>query len=101
VVGVLYLTAVEELRPRLGSLVRVMLWSEVYLGAALLTNSLTGANYGFLSHRPFGKSLLDYLSDNHGIYVLELNLLAVAFYLVLYLPFWLRDLIRPDSAPIR
>jgi uncharacterized membrane protein YwaF len=69
-----------------------MLWSEVYFVAALLVNQWTGANYGFLSHRPFGKSLLDYLSDNHGLYLLEINLLALAFYLVLYLPFWVRDL---------
>jgi len=94
VVGVLYLTAVEGLRPRGGSILWALLWSEIYLGAALLVNYVTGANYGFLSHRPFGKSLLDYLSDHHWVYVLEMNLLAVVFYLVLYLPFWVGDLIR-------
>jgi hypothetical integral membrane protein (TIGR02206 family) len=94
VVGVLYLTAVEGLRPRGWAIARVMLWSEVYLGLALMVNSWTGANYGFLSHRPFGHSLLDYLSDNHGVYILEMNMLAVGFYLVLYLPFWVRDFIR-------
>jgi hypothetical integral membrane protein (TIGR02206 family) len=96
--GVLYLTAVEGLRPRSWSIARAMLWSEVYLGIALLVNSLTGANYGFLSHRPFGHSLLDYLSDNHAVYLLEMNLLAVFFYLLLYLPFWVRDLIRRKDA---
>jgi hypothetical integral membrane protein (TIGR02206 family) len=94
VIGVLYLTAVEALRPHPPSIVRTMLWSEVYFAAALLVNRLTGANYGFLSHRPLGKSLLDYLSDNHAMYLVEMNLLALAFYLVLYLPFWLRDLIH-------
>ena len=94
VVGVLYLTAVEGLRPRPWSIARAMLWSEVYFAAALIVNRLTGANYGFLSHRPFGKSLLDYLSSNHAVYLLELNLLAAAFYLVLYAPFWLWDLIE-------
>jgi hypothetical integral membrane protein (TIGR02206 family) len=94
VVGVLYLTAVEGLRPRAGSIVRAMAWSEVYLVVALTVNRWTGANYGFLSHRPLGKSLLDYLSDNHWVYLLEMNLLAVGFYGVLYLPFWVGDLIR-------
>ena len=93
VVGVLYLTVVEGLRPKPWSIARAMLWSEVYLGAALLVNYLTGANYGFLSHRPLGKSLLDYLSSNHEIYLLEMNLLAIAFYLALYFPFWVRDFI--------
>jgi hypothetical integral membrane protein (TIGR02206 family) len=97
VVGVLYLTALEGLRPRPWSIARAMLWSEVYLGAALLVNYLTGANYGFLSHRPVTKSLLDYLSDNHWLYLLELNLLALGFYLVLYLPFWIRDMVRSDE----
>jgi hypothetical integral membrane protein (TIGR02206 family) len=87
VVGVLYLTAVEGLRPERWSVARAMLWSEVYMGTALLVNWLTGANYGFLSHRPLGKSLLDYLSPNPAVYLLELNLLAVGFYLVLYAPF--------------
>lgn len=94
VVGVLFLTAVEKLRPRPGSIVRAMLWSEVYFVAALVVNRLAGANYGFLSHRPLGKSLLDYLSSNHGMYLFELNLLALAFYLILYAPFWLHDSIQ-------
>jgi hypothetical integral membrane protein (TIGR02206 family) len=94
VVGVLYLTAVEGLRPRPWSIVHALLWSEVYLVVALIVNASTGANYGFLSHRPFGKSLLDYLSDNHTLYVVEMNLLAVAFYFLLYVPFWVRDTFR-------
>ncbi len=94
VVGVLYLTLVERLRPRGWSIARAMAWSEVYLGAALAVNAWTGANYGFLSHRPFGHSLLDYLSDNHAMYLLEMNLLAVGFYLALYVPFWVGDWIR-------
>jgi hypothetical integral membrane protein (TIGR02206 family) len=94
VVGVLYLTGVEGMRPRGWSIVRAILWSEVYLGVALLVNDVTQANYGFLSHRPFGKSLLDYLSGNHWAYIGEMNLLAVLFYLVLYLPWWIWDMIR-------
>jgi hypothetical protein len=42
--------------------------------------------------------LLDYLSPNHGLYLLELNLLALAFYLVLYAPFWVRDWIANRGA---
>lgn len=98
VVGVLYLTAVEGLRPRAWSIVRAMLWSEVYFVAALAVNYLTGADYGFLSHRPAGKSLLDYLSDNHALYLLELQLLAVGFYTVLYAPFWVRDSMKRTRA---
>lgn len=94
VVGILYLTAVEGMRPTGWSIARAMAWSEVYFVAALLVNWWTGANYGFLSHRPAGKSLLDCLSNNHGMYLFELNLLALGFYLALYLPFWIWDLTR-------
>jgi hypothetical integral membrane protein (TIGR02206 family) len=100
VVGILYLTAVESLRPRPASIIRAMLWSEVYLASALIVNHLVHANYGFLTHRPFGKSLLDYLSENHTLYIIELNLLALAFYLVLYVPFLIKDtLIRGNGRP--
>lgn len=98
VIGVLFLTAVDGMRPEAGSMLRTMAWSEVYLAVALAVNALTGENYGFLSHRPAGKSLLDYLSDNHLLYVVEMNLLAVFFFSVLCLPFWLRDLARGRSA---
>jgi hypothetical integral membrane protein (TIGR02206 family) len=101
VVGVLYLTLVEAMRPRAWSIARAMLWSEVYFAAALATNILTGANYGFLTHRPEGKSLLDAMSANHAVYLLELNLLALSFYLVLYFPFWLRDRIGRREAKAR
>jgi len=94
VVGILYLTLVEGLRPWPMSIARAMIWSEVYFAAASMVNWWTGANYGFLSHHPEGKSLLDWLSHNHGLYLVEMNLLALGFYLVLYAPFWIRDVIE-------
>jgi hypothetical integral membrane protein (TIGR02206 family) len=99
VIGVLSLTLVEHLRPRPISIVRTMIWSQVYLVSALIVNALTKANYGFLSHRPFAKSMLDYLSDNHWLYLLELDLLALAFFLVLYIPFFIIDLVDKGRSP--
>jgi hypothetical integral membrane protein (TIGR02206 family) len=87
VAGVLFMTAAMGLRPRPISLARVLLWSEVYLACALAVNALAGANYGFLSRKPDGPSLLDYLSQTHTWYVLEMNLLAIVFFAILYLPF--------------
>jgi hypothetical integral membrane protein (TIGR02206 family) len=93
VVSVLYLTLVEGLRPRAWSIARTMFWSQVYLGAALATNWFTGANYGFLAHRPLAKTLLNSLSEHYWMYLLELEILALLFFVVLYSPFWVRDLI--------
>lgn len=97
VVGVLFLTFVERMRPGPGSILRTMAFSELYLAAALAVNRITGDNYGFLTRRPAGASLLDYFSADHRLYLLEMNLLALVFFTLLYLPFWLRDLSRPAA----
>lgn len=88
VAGVLHLLLSERCRPWPQSLPRVILCSEIYLVAALLANHLTGANYGFLSAKPLQPSLLDYFSDQHWLYVLQINLTALVFFPLLYLP-WL------------
>ncbi len=91
VISVLYLFLTFGLRPHPWSLVRVWLWSQLYLASALVANALTGANYGFLSHKPARASLLDFLSDQPVVYVLQLEFLAILFYALLYLPFALKD----------
>ena len=78
-----------KMRPRPGAYFRVMLWSEIYLGAALLTNALTRGNYGFLSERPVTGSLLDYFADpekNWAIYVIQINATAAVAFGILLLP---------------
>jgi uncharacterized membrane protein YwaF len=58
---------------------------------------LTGENYGYLLHQPAAASLLDLLSRERVVYILEMHLLALIFYFVLYLPFALYDLIGRAS----
>ncbi len=91
VISVVYMILAFGLRPHPSSLVRVWLWSQLYLVSALLVNALTGANYGFLSHKPARASMLDFLSDQPAIYILQLEMLAIFFYALLYLPFLLKD----------
>jgi len=101
VVGVLHLLLVERLRPWPRSLLRLLLWSEGYLAAALIVNALTGGNYGFLAHRPVQATLLDYFSDTRWLYITQINLVALAFFAALYLPWLVWDLTRSRaSAPI-
>jgi len=94
VIGVLILTLTEGLRPRPASIVRALLWTEVYFVVALIVNAATGADYGFISAPPPAKSLLSYLSSNHTMYLVEMHLLEVVFYLILYVPFLIIDLAR-------
>ena len=91
VAGVLFMTLAMGFRPTWASVLRALGWSQVYLAAALLANRLTGANFGFLSHKPRVASLLDFLSTKKPLYILELELLAVAFFVVSYAPFAFSD----------
>ena len=64
-----------------------------------LTNSLTGANYGFLSHKPVTASMLDLFSNDHTLYVVQINLTAYVFFAVLYLPWLIIDLVHARPKP--
>jgi hypothetical integral membrane protein (TIGR02206 family) len=92
VVAIAFVMLVKKFRPHWISIVRVFAWSELYFVLALTVDLLTGENYGYLLHPPASASLLDLLSQNRIVYILEMHLLALAFYFVLYLPFALYDL---------
>jgi hypothetical integral membrane protein (TIGR02206 family) len=100
VVGVIYLLIARRFRPTLGSVGRTFLWSQLYLVAALIVDHLTGVNYGFLLHKPVVHSILDFLSDQRWLYILELEALAVIFFAILYLPWGIAALStrRPSTS---
>ena len=87
VAGVIYLMIVRGFRPTLGSVWRTFAWSQLYLVVALLVDYLTGVNYGFLLHKPQAASILDYLSDTRWLYIMGLEVLALLFFALLYVPF--------------
>jgi hypothetical integral membrane protein (TIGR02206 family) len=91
IVGVVFLMLTRRLRPYPISIVRAFIWSEVYFVVAMIVDQLTGVNYGFLLHKPEAFSLLSYLSDSRPLYLLEMHLLALVFFAVLYLPFAISD----------
>ncbi len=91
VIGVLFLLALR-MRPVPRSIPRVVAWSEIYLAATLAVNALTGANFGFLSRRPEQPSMLDWFSDTRWLYIAQINLIALIFFAILYLPWLARDL---------
>ncbi|MBA2586856.1 MAG: TIGR02206 family membrane protein [Chthoniobacterales bacterium] len=96
VISVVYLMLSRHFRPGVGSIWRTLLWSEIYLAVTLLVDQITGVNYGFLLHKPEAFSILSYLSDSRLPYLLQLNLLALVFFAVLYLPFALADLCKGE-----
>lgn len=98
VVAVIYLMLARGLRPHPASLIRVIIASEIFLAAALTVNAYTGANYGFLTHRPSTPTLLDLFSDVRWIYILQLNLTALVIYGLCYAPWLIVDLRRRSRA---
>ena len=84
--SVLWLMFECGMRPRAGAYWRVMLWSEIYLLVALLTNRWSDGNYGFLSARPANPSVLDYYSDTPWLYVAQINLTAAVVFAILLIP---------------
>ena len=94
IVGVVFLMLTRGLRPYPISIVRVFLWSEIYFVVTLVVDQLTGVNYGFLLHKPEAFSLLSLLSDYRPLYLLQMHGLALLFFIILYLPFGMYDLVR-------
>jgi hypothetical integral membrane protein (TIGR02206 family) len=99
VIAIAFMMIMKKFRPHWFSIVRVFLWSELYFVLTFAVDLLTGENYGYLLHQPAAASLLDLLSHERIIYLLEMHLLALVFFVVLYLPFALYDLARRGREP--
>jgi hypothetical integral membrane protein (TIGR02206 family) len=93
VVAVAFMMIVRKFRPHWISIVRTFAWSELYFVVTITVDLLTGENYGYLLHKPGSASLLDALSSRPVVYILQMHLLALIFYFLLYLPFALYDAI--------
>ena len=101
IIGIIFLMLRYHLRPQALSIVRVFLWTELYFVITLVADEFTGFNYGFFLHKPEAKTLLNLLSDSRPLYLFQMHLLALAFFIVLYLPFLVADLIRGERIEIQ
>src|SRR5216117_74464 len=98
IVGVIFLMLTRKYRPYPMSIVRTFIWSEIYFIITLVADELTGFNYGFLLHKPEAFSILSFLSDLRPLYLLEMHGVALLFFLGLYAPFAIYDLVRPTGS---
>ena len=94
VVGIAFIMILRGFRPHFSSIWRTFAWSELYFVSAFAVDLITGMNYGYLLHKPEATSLLSLLSDYRPVYLFQMHLLALAFYLMLYSPFGIYDLVR-------
>jgi hypothetical integral membrane protein (TIGR02206 family) len=94
IIGVIFLMLMRRYRPYPMSIVRVFAWSEVYFVITMFADAWTGFNYGFLLHKPEAFSILSFLSDWRPLYLLEMQGVALLFFLGLYAPFAIVDLAK-------
>lgn len=94
VVGIAFVMVMRGFRPRFSSVWRTFAWSELYFAVTMAVDLITGVNYGYLLHKPEASSLLSILSDWRPLYLFQMHLLALLFYLLLYAPFAVYDLFR-------
>src|SRR5882724_6999344 len=97
IIAVVFLMLTRRYRPYPMSIVRTFIWSEFYFVVTLIADELTGFNYGFLLHKPEAFSILNFLSDSRPLYLLEMHGVALLFFLGLYAPFAIVDLVRKKT----
>jgi len=85
-----YLTAVEGLRPTWKSMLRVMVILNIYMAGVFGINSAIGSNYLFVNRKPPGPTLLDVLPE-WPVYLLFMEMIGLVMFLLLYLPFIIKD----------
>ena len=86
VLNVLWLAVVEEMRCRRGSWLKVFGITNLVLPPIALINWAVGANYFFLMEKPLGSS--PFLRGDWPWYLFWFELLALAFFLLSYVPMW-------------
>ena len=95
VITALYVVIGLRLHPRPGAVWRMFLWTQVYVGVALVINLMTRttdsieSNYGFLLHKPHDAKnpILESLGE-WPWYIFGLEMVCLVLFFLLNLPFW-------------
>jgi hypothetical integral membrane protein (TIGR02206 family) len=93
IAAAIYATLGMGMRPVPMSIVRVLVWSTVYLAVATAANFLLDANFGYLRAKPSQPSVMDYLAP-WPHYIVQLAALAIASALLYYAPFFIIDRLK-------
>ena len=91
VTSAIFMTVVEGFRPTFKSILRVVVWTNVYALIIFFVNSALGSNYLMINYKPDLPSILD-LMPEWPVYILYMELIGLVSVLLLYLPFAVKDL---------
>jgi hypothetical integral membrane protein (TIGR02206 family) len=98
VTSAVYMTVVEGLRPGWRSLLKVGVWGNLYALVVFFINRAIGSNYLMINAKPGTPSLLDLLPP-WPVYLVYMEAIGIVTFMLLYLPFAIRDRRRGDRAP--
>jgi hypothetical integral membrane protein (TIGR02206 family) len=90
VTSAIYMTTVEGFRPTWRSILRVVVVMNLYMPVIYFVNRAIGSNYLWVNAKPATASLLD-LFPGWPVYILYMEGLGAVIFLLLYLPFAIRD----------
>lgn len=90
VIAMVYMTAIEGYRPTWQSIVRTMVFANLYMAFVTGVNVLVGGNYMYTLRKPETASLLDLLGP-WPWYLFYAEFVALALFILLYLPFALNE----------
>jgi hypothetical integral membrane protein (TIGR02206 family) len=90
ITAAVFMTTVEGFRPTWKSFWRVLIGINIYAAIIFPINHLLGTNYLFINGKPATASLLDALPA-WPYYLISMELIAFAIFLLLYLPFIIKD----------
>lgn len=90
ITAAVYMTTVEGFRPTWGSIKRVIIGGNIYMLVVTGINWLVGSNYLYTIHKPETASLFD-IMPAWPWYLLIAELIGLVTFLILYLPFIIKD----------
>jgi hypothetical integral membrane protein (TIGR02206 family) len=86
----IYMTTVEGFRPSWKSFWRVVIGLNIYAVVIFPINLLLGTNYLYINGKPATASLLDALPP-WPYYLIHMELIGIVIFLLLFLPFIIKD----------
>lgn len=90
VTSAIYMTVVEGFRPTWKSFIRVAVLLNVYMVIVFFINTAIGSNYLMINGKPATTSILDLLPP-WPVYIIYMEVLGVITFLLLYIPFIIKD----------
>ncbi|MBT8117290.1 MAG: TIGR02206 family membrane protein [Gammaproteobacteria bacterium] len=90
IIALVYMTSIEGFRPTWRSVWKTVVFINIYLVLVSGVNKLIGSNYMYTMSKPATSSLLD-LMGPWPWYLVTGQIVAITFFSLLYLPFFLSD----------